>query len=86
MITVLLADDHTLVREALRYLLEAAGDLKIVAFAAHGQEAVEQAGLYHPDVAVIDVSMPIMDGIDAKKNLWRIPRDTYTYAFYVRYA
>ncbi len=69
MIKVLLADDHTMVRDGLRYLLEAAGDLQIVALAANGQEAVEQTELHHPDVAVIDVSMPVMDGIEATKKI-----------------
>ena len=69
MITVLLADDHTLVRDALCYLLEAQGDIKIVATAADGQEAVEQAMLLCPDVAVLDISMPRMDGIEAARRI-----------------
>jgi DNA-binding NarL/FixJ family response regulator len=67
MITVLLADDHRMVREGLRYLLEAPGDIEIAALASNGQEAVEQAISSCPDVAVIDVSMPIMDGIEAAR-------------------
>lgn len=69
MITVLLADDHTLVRDALCYLLEAQGDIKIVATAADGQEAVEQAQKLCPDVAVLDISMPGMDGIEAARRI-----------------
>lgn len=69
MITVLLADDHTLVRDALCYLLEAQGDIKIVATAADGEEAVEQAKRFCPDVAVLDVSMPRMDGIEAARRI-----------------
>ena len=68
-ITVLLADDHTIVRDGLRYLLQAAGDLQIAGLAANGQQAVEQAILHHPNVAVIDVSMPVMDGIEATKKI-----------------
>lgn len=67
MITVLLADDHRMVRDGLRYLLEAPGDIEIAALASNGQEAVEQALSICPDVAVIDVSMPIMDGIEATR-------------------
>ena len=61
MITVLLADDHTMVREGLRFLLEEPGDIHIDATAANGQEAVDHAMQHCPDVAVIDVSMPVMD-------------------------
>jgi len=69
MIMVLLADDHAMVRDGLRYILEAAGDIQIVSTAANGKEAVAQALLYCPDVAVIDVSMPVMDGIEATKQI-----------------
>ena len=67
MITVIVADDHTVLRDGLRYLLEAQGDIQIVGMAANGQEAVEQAILYCPDVVVMDISMPIMNGIEATR-------------------
>lgn len=67
MITVIVADDHMVLRDGLRYLLEAQGDIQIVGMAANGQEAVEQALLYCPDVVVMDISMPIMNGIEATK-------------------
>ena len=67
MITVMLADDHKLVREALQYLLEASGDIYITATAANGQEAVEKTAQHCPDVAILDVSMPVMDGIEASR-------------------
>lgn len=69
MISVLIADDHSLVRQVLQRLLERAGDILIVAFASDGQEAVEQAVLHRPNVAVMDVSMPLMDGIEATKQI-----------------
>ena len=69
MITVLLADDHGIVRDALRYLLEAQGDIQIIATAADGQEAVELATSNCPDVAVMDISMPRMDGIEATRQI-----------------
>ena len=69
MITVVLADDHTVLRDGLRYLLEAAGGIKIVSTASNGQEAVEQATLYCPDVVLMDISMPIMNGIEATKEI-----------------
>ena len=58
MITVILADDHTVLRDGLRYLLEAAGDIEILSMAANGQEAVEQATLHCPDVIVMDLDLP----------------------------
>ena len=69
MITVLLADDNDIVRNILRTLLEGAGEIKVVALASNGQEAVTQAVLQCPDVAVLDISMPVMDGIEATQQL-----------------
>ena len=69
MITVVLADDHTVLRDGLRYLLEAAGDIEIVSTASNGQEAVEQATLHCPDVVLMDISMPVMNGIEATKEI-----------------
>jgi DNA-binding NarL/FixJ family response regulator len=69
MIQVLLADDHGVVRDALRYLLEAQGDIQVIATAADGREAVAHALQLCPDVAVMDVSMPHMDGFEATKQI-----------------
>ena len=76
MIKVLLADDHILVRDALCYLLEAQRDIKIVATAADGVEAVEQAMKLCPDIAVLDISMPRMDGIEAARQICEHCSDT----------
>jgi len=76
MITVILADDHAVLRDGLRFLLEAAGDIQIISMAANGQEAVEQATLYCPDVIVMDISMPIMSGIEATKHICKICENT----------
>ena len=65
MITVLIADDHAMIRESLQRLLERAGDMEVVATAFNGLEAVEQTVLHDPNVAVMDVSMPFMDGVEA---------------------
>jgi DNA-binding NarL/FixJ family response regulator len=67
MITVLLADDHKIVREGLRSIVEASADLQIIGLAENGQQAVELAILHCPDVAVMDISMPVMDGIEATR-------------------
>ena len=69
MITVLLADDHAMVRDGLRYILESAGDIQIIALASNGKEAVAQAITHCPNIAVIDISMPVMDGIEATKRI-----------------
>lgn len=69
MIKVLLADDHDFVRNSLQTLLEQTGDIEVVALASNGQEAVAQANFYAPDVVVLDVSMPVMDGIEAARQI-----------------
>jgi len=76
MITVILADDHAVLRDGLRFLLEAAGDIKIISMAANGQEAVEQAQRHCPDVIVMDLSMPIMSGIEATRHISKICEHT----------
>lgn len=69
MITVLLVDDHASFRKSLTYMLEATNDIRVVATASNGVEAVAQASVYCPDVAVIDISMPVMDGIEATRQI-----------------
>ena len=69
MINVLVVDDNEPVRKSLRYLIETADDIKIVATAINGIEAVEIARSDQPDVAVMDISMPLMDGIEATEHI-----------------
>ena len=69
MIKVLLADDHDLVRAGLRHIVEDSGDMEVVAEAADGREAIQQALQKTPDVAVIDISMPGMDGLEVISQL-----------------
>ncbi len=64
-IRILLADDHTVMRSGLRALLERQPDLKVVAEAGDGREAVDQAEAHLPQVAVMDIAMPKLNGIDA---------------------
>jgi DNA-binding NarL/FixJ family response regulator len=64
-ISIVLADDHRVVREGLRALLERYDDLKVVGEAADGSEAVKLAAKLKPDVIVMDISMPVLNGIEA---------------------
>ncbi|MBI4498458.1 MAG: response regulator transcription factor [Chloroflexi bacterium] len=66
---LLLADDHALFREGLRLLLEQSGEFTVVGEAANGKEALEQVAHLRPDVLVIDISMPVMDGLAAARAL-----------------
>jgi NarL family two-component system response regulator LiaR len=68
-IKILIADDHAVVREGTRQILEKESDLDVVAEAADGEEAVRLAGSSKPDVAIIDIAMPKVDGIEATKQI-----------------
>lgn len=69
MITVLLVDDHHLVRAGLAALLETAEDLNVVGQAADGRQALDLARVHHPDVVLMDLSMPVLDGVEATRQL-----------------
>jgi len=62
---ILLADDHTLMRQGLRQILEQNGNFEVIAEANSGLEAVDMASKHHPDVAIIDVGMKELNGIEA---------------------
>lgn len=68
-ITVLLAEDHKIVREGIRSLLEAQPDLTVVGEAQNGREAVEFANQLRPDVIVMDIAMPGLNGLEASRRL-----------------
>jgi DNA-binding NarL/FixJ family response regulator len=69
MIRVLIADDHLVVREGLRAILEVAGDIELVGEAVDGAEAVRLAGELAPDVVLMDLRMPNVDGIEAIRQI-----------------
>jgi two-component system nitrate/nitrite response regulator NarL len=69
MITVLLVDDHVPIQRGLRYMLEATQDIEVIATASNGVEAVAEARRHCPDVVVMDISMPVMDGIEATRQI-----------------
>ncbi len=70
-IRVLLVDDHAMVRQGLRSVLDGYADLNIIAEAGDGEEAVTLAGLLKPDLIVMDVNLPRLDGIEATKRIRR---------------
>jgi DNA-binding NarL/FixJ family response regulator len=70
-INVLLADDHTVIREGLRVLLDAAGDIKVIGEAETGRQAVALAKKLLPHVVVIDVAMPLLNGLEATRQILR---------------
>jgi DNA-binding NarL/FixJ family response regulator len=69
MTTVLLADDHRLVRAGLALLLATAADITVVGEATDGRQAVERARELEPDVILMDLSMPVLDGIEATRQI-----------------
>jgi DNA-binding NarL/FixJ family response regulator len=68
-IRVLLADDHKIVREGMRSLLEKEPDIDVVAMADNGRKAIQLARELKPDVAVLDIAMPEMNGIEATRRI-----------------
>jgi DNA-binding NarL/FixJ family response regulator len=73
---ILLADDHAVVRQGFRMILSAQPDLEVVGEASNGREAVEQCEKLQPDVAVMDVSMPELNGIEATRRIVEVSART----------
>lgn len=75
-IRIVLADDHTIVRDGIKYLLEEEDNISIVGEASNGQEALELVAQTKPDILIIDIRMPVMNGIEAVKALNSKPTNT----------
>ncbi len=70
-ITVFLADDHDIVRQGVQSLLEAQGDIEITGTANNGRDAVRQVSQLRPDIAILDIAMPQLNGLDAAQQIRR---------------
>ncbi|MBN1315923.1 MAG: response regulator transcription factor [Anaerolineales bacterium] len=68
-ITVVLADDHAVVRDGLKLLLEVQSDITVIGDAANGREALRQVDSLRPDVAILDIAMPELDGLEVAKQI-----------------
>jgi len=69
--TVLVVDDNAFIRHALYELFNREQDFEVCGSAANGREAIEEAGRLHPDLIILDISMPVMNGLDAARILKR---------------
>ena len=76
-IRVLLADDHTVLRSGLRALLNQEPDMEVVGEAVNGREAIEMAQALKPDVIVLDISIPEIDGMEAAQRIQRLGLPTH---------
>lgn len=76
LLRILVADDHQVVRTGLRTLLESKAGWQVCAEAANGREAVEKASELHPDVAVLDIGMPLMNGMEATRQIRKVSPGT----------
>jgi DNA-binding NarL/FixJ family response regulator len=73
---ILIADDHSVVRAGLRTLLESRGNWEVCGEAADGRDAVEKATKLKPDVAVLDIGMPLLNGVEAARRIHKASPDT----------
>ncbi|MBS4022520.1 MAG: response regulator transcription factor [Dethiobacter sp.] len=68
-IRILIAEDHAVVREGTRRILEDQSDLIVVAEAVDGEDAIKKTGISHPDVVILDIRLPLMNGIETTRQL-----------------
>lgn len=75
-INVIIADDHSMVRQGIKQILELEPDIVVTAQASNGREAVELANNYNPDVLLMDINMPVLNGLQAVKEIREIGLET----------
>ena len=75
-IRILLADDHKVLRQGMAQALDAQPDMVVVAQANNGMEAVQLVNIHHPDVALVDINMPEMDGVEATRRITAVSPQT----------
>ena len=68
-IKIMITDDHSMIREGLKSLLELDGDINVIAEAVDGQDCLTKLETIHPDVLLLDINMPVMNGLEVLKNL-----------------
>ena len=74
-IQVLICDDHTILREGIRLLLNAESDIEVIGEAVDGRDAVEKTRALKPDVILMDIAMPLLNGLDATRQIVRDHHD-----------
>jgi DNA-binding NarL/FixJ family response regulator len=75
-IKILIADDQTLLRESLSFILDSDQDIKVVGLAEDGETAIEKCGELLPDIVLMDIEMPVVDGVEATKAIKKCHPDT----------
>ncbi|MBN8420001.1 MAG: response regulator transcription factor [Verrucomicrobia bacterium] len=80
-ITILLAEDHALIREGLQAILQAEADMQVIGEAENGRQAVELTCQLHPDVVIMDISMPLLNGIEATRQIMQPTGSTKVLVF-----
>lgn len=80
-IRILLADDHDVVRQGLRTILRARPEWQICGEAANGKEAIDAAQRLQPDIIVLDITMPVMSGLEATEEMQKLHLDTHVLIF-----
>ncbi|GAB4197913.1 MAG: hypothetical protein Fur006_47080 [Coleofasciculaceae cyanobacterium] len=81
LLRVLVVDDHELTRFSLQLALKAQSHIDIVGLASNGKEAIEMVERYHPDVIILDLQMPVMDGLSASTHIKSIDPTTQIIAY-----
>jgi DNA-binding NarL/FixJ family response regulator len=69
LVKIMIADDHSMIREGLKNLLELGGDIEVIAEAVDGRDCLDKLEVYKPDVLLLDINMPIMNGLEVLKEL-----------------